>query len=218
MKKFLTGIMIAVMAMSLCACGGSDNSNDNASNEKTVDNDGESNKDTNESSAKEGDLKLLCTLDSKGARCDTDTGYYYITEEYEELEDGNWGGHIMYMDYATQQEVYLCNDAGCNHMNKDCNSVILEGDYMVFSTLLFTQNNKLYFLSKEQDQEGSLDTNLMIGGETESNEVVSQPCVLYEANLDGTDRHKVYTFDQGLTLEDYVIGDGKGIYVVTKNI
>ncbi len=37
-------------------------------------------------------------------------------------------------------------------------------------------------------------------------------------NLDGTNREKVYTFDDNATIEDFVIGSGNGIYLISKKV
>lgn len=145
--------------------------------------------------------------------CYTEEGYYYLTEETEELSDGSYGAHLMYMDFATQQEVYLCSNTACNHDTPDCTSVFLYEDFPSFSTRIFIYKDMLYILSKEYDTEGTVITSL--AGDSEG-EIESSPAVLYRANLDGTDREKVYAFDSDVTVEDLVLGDSSGIYLVTK--
>ena len=49
---------------------------------------------------------MLVTGDGYG--CHTQEGYYYLEKETKELSDGSYGSHLMYMDFAALQEVYLC--------------------------------------------------------------------------------------------------------------
>ena len=53
-------------------------------------------------------------------------------------------------------------------------------------------------------------------GETSKSDVESNKAVLYKLNLDGTNREKIYTFDDNATIEDFVIGSGNGIYLIAK--
>lgn len=84
--------------------------------------------------------------------------------------------------------------------------------------MIFIYNSKLYILSKDEDETGQIATDQLFFDNGTNTESVSQPTVLYRANLDGTNREKVYTFDPALTLEDFVIGDENGIYVITKKL
>ena len=160
-------------------------------------------------------LHFLCDPDGSGA-CSTPSGYYYLTTDMKELQDGSYGTHLMYMDYASCREVYLCSTAGCKHDSPDCPSVCLCDDFPLFSTKLFVFQDHLYILSREPDNDGTMSSGFVYAGSDE--EVESKPAILYRANLDGTQREKAYTFDTALTLEDLVIGDAGGIYVITKKV
>lgn len=162
-----------------------------------------------------GGLQFLCTGDDEG--CHTEDGYYYLEEDVGELSDGNYGFHLMYMDFETLQEIYLCSDTGCGHDSLDCPAVLSYDDFMPYTTLLFPYRGSLYLFSKAQDQDGSMQTDYTGDGET-LGDVEGEPSVLYRANLDGTDREKVYSFDASITVEDYVMGDENGLYLVTKKL
>lgn len=210
MKKTITLLLMIAMIFSLCACSSKTvfESKDSTDNNLT---------ETKESSSVGigKNLEMLCRKDDNG--CYTNDGYYYLTEEAVELPDGEYASHLMYMDFKTQQEIYLCSNTGCNHNTADCSSVFLTDDFPTFSTLIFIYNSKLYILSKEMDTTGEIATDHLFFDNNSNTESESQPTVLYRANLDGTNREK-YTFDAALTLEDFVIGDENGIYVITKKL
>ena len=166
-------------------------------------------------SAGSGGLRMLVTGDGYG--CHTQEGYYYLEKETKELSDGSYGSHLMYMDFAALQEVYLCSDAGCSHDSADCASVLLFDDFMPYTTMLFPYQEKLYLFAKEQDQDGSMQTNYA-EGDSGWGAVEPDPSILYRANLDGTGREKVYAFDASVAVEDLVMGDEKGLYLVTKKL
>lgn len=215
MKKLFVLFMIAVLVCSsLCACssqtgtsGGNDNAGQNAGAQQNT---------GGSASSGSGDLQLLSNRYGDAA-CNTENGYYYLITEVKKLRDGNYGTHLMYMDFAAGREIYLCSTAGCKHDSLDCPAVFSYDDFPTHSTIPFVFGDYLYILSREYDNDGTLSSEtLQFGGDGSS--VESQPAVLYRANLDGTGRKKIFTFDAGLTLEDKVIGNDKGIYVITKKL
>lgn len=225
MKKFFVLFMIAAfVCSSLCAC--SSKTKPNNENSGTGQNSGGGQNPGNGQNpgipqnisenitSKSGELRFLCSPDSDSA-CNTENGYYYMTGKAVKLRDGNYGTHLMYMDFATLQEIYLCSTAGCKHDSPDCPAVLLYDDFPTWTTKLFIFQDNLYILSREYDNDGSmLQETITIGGNTPE----SKPATLYRANLDGTERKKIYTFDAALTLEDIVIGNDNGIYVITKKL
>ena len=215
MKKLFVLFMIAVLVCSsLCACsnqagtsGGNDDAGQNAGAQQNT---------GGSASSGSGDLQLLSNRYGDAA-CNTENGYYYLTTEVKKLRDGSYGTHLMYMDFAAGREIYLCSTAGCKHDSLDCPAVLSYDDFPTVSTIPFVFGDYLYILSREYDNDGSVSQETMqIGGN--GNSVESQPAVLYRANLDGTGRKKIFTFDAGLTLEDKVIGNDKGIYIITKKL
>lgn len=162
----------------------------------------------------EGELKFCCSPYSDSA-CYTEDGYYYFCNDETKLKGGEYGGHLMYMDYATCQEVYLCSTAGCRHDTLDCPAVLSAEDFPISTTKLFVFKDNLYILGRESDQDGSV-TTMEITEKYEPITPESKPAVLYCAELDGTNRKKIFTFEADLTLEERVIQDENGIYVVTK--
>lgn len=169
-----------------------------------------------ETSYGDGDLRLLSNPYGESACC-TENGYYYLPFETVELKDGNYGTHLMYMDFATGREIYLCSTAGCRHDTLDCPAVFSYDDFPLSSTLLFVFGDNLYFLSREYDNDGSVSEDV-ISFSGSGSMAETRPAALYRANPDGTQREKIYTFDGMLTIEDKVFGNDKGIYLITKKL
>ncbi len=206
-----------LLICSLCACGGKNTKNTGQAQALTPNQDDRTHASfPQDISDADSSLRFLCDpkLDSA---CSTAEGYYYLTEETVELKDGNYGSHLMYMDYATRQEIYLCSTAGCSHDSPDCPAVFLYDDFPTMSTRLFVYRDSLYILSRKYDSDGSMGTYFTFGDDSPLLPE-DKPAVLYQAGLDGTNRRKVYTFDSALTLEDTVLGDADGIYVIAKKL
>lgn len=154
------------------------------------------------------DLKFL----SNGAT--TNDGYYYLTD-YSRLNNGKLAKHLMYIDFKTKQEIHLCNNSACTHKTEDCTSVFNKDEFQ-YDSKVFIWNNKIYVISKSTDTSGQVTMGVL--GETSKNNVESNKVVLYKLNLDGTNREKIYTFDDNATIEDFVIGSGNGIYLIAKKV
>lgn len=163
-------------------------------------------------------LSSLYNLQYKDTACVSDSGYYCLPNDCTELSDGRIASHIMYMDFATRQEIYLCSNAACAHNTADCASVLLWEDFPPHSTALFLWDDGLYIMSKAQDQDGSATMMLDASGSSVGSMAEAIPTVLYRAGLDGTGRSKVYTFDPTVAVEDFVLGDAGGLYFITKKL
>lgn len=169
---------------------------------------------------KNNNLQLLC---KESMRFMSEAGYYYITEDSKELKGELWGRHIMYMDFATKQEVYLCAEPGCKHNDKKCTAVLPEGEFGE-RCLIFTWNNTLYIVSKSYEMENTVTTDYLWDENGENSGVkgvdisTEVPSVLYSMGLDGTNRTKEYVFEQGVKLDDVVLCDENNIYFATKKI
>lgn len=149
--------------------------------------------------------------------CMSDTGYYYLPEEPIELKKDFWGRQMMYIDFATRQEVYLCSEPGCRHNDRNCSAVWTEDDLgLTGNAVLFVWKGKLYVVSKEPDNDGSVTE--IYDGDGNPVEEQREPTVIYSMNLDGTDRKKEYTFAQDVTVEDMVLCDDEALYFTAKRI
>ena len=207
MKKTVSLLLAAVLALSFAACG----------------NDGGTEKTPIESSAvlsqpgetpqqtSSGGLTLLCDDSSSFSNhFGTESGFYYFTESGR-ISDGLSGMHLMYIDYATKQEIYLCSDSGCRHDSDSCGSVYAQGEFGI-DCLPFVWDNSLYVLSRDYDSDGSSSFDMMGGASSPEATAVS----LYRMCLDGSARQKLYTFPDNVSTEKLVFGDGDALWFVTK--
>ena len=221
MRKVFILFLTVFFMFAFYACG-----NDIKTDSKNTNDEQKLKSNSQENSIKEGrqkigTLEFICNSERDSA-CNTENCYYYLTRDLTKLQDGNYGNHLMYMDFATCREIYLCSTAGCKHNSLDCPAVFSYDDFPIFTTKLFVYDNYLYILSRESSDESvssseGISQNIM-GGDDEYIMSQRKPAVLYRANLDGTERKKVYTFDEGLTLEEFILKDENGIYVITKKL
>ena len=172
----------------------------------------EENDKADDSTKEKGNISLLC---NRSMSFLSETGYYYITEDGQELKNGEYGRHIMYMDFATKKEVYLCNEPGCRHRDAKCTSVLT--DEIGRNCLLFAAKDKLYLLSRDMTAENTVTTEFSWDGSGDA-AIKKIPTVLYSMGLDGTNRKKEYTFEQDVTVDDIVLWDGKALYFAAKKI
>jgi len=114
MKKIFAVLMSLVLGGSLCACGngvqtlgentGKESSGSFVSEEQAVAGGIMKKQSTQEQSSKGQAVEGLQILNDSDhlANCYTKDGYYYLTKDATELEDGTWGTHLMYMDFPIQ--------------------------------------------------------------------------------------------------------------------
>ncbi len=165
-----------------------------------------------------GSVRVL-GMGNQNMHCLSDTGYYYITEDSSELKKDFYGRQIMYMDFATKQEVFLCNEPGCKHNDKNCSAVLTEDEIeSIGSALLFVWKDKLYMVSKYPDNEGTVEVNELWADGEDVSVNRRMPTTIYSMGLDGTNRKKEYTFAQDVTIEDMVLCDDEALYFTAKQI
>lgn len=120
-------------------------------------------------------------------------GFYYLNTIDNEK---NIFSNIMYLDYASNQEIVLCNKPNCKHDHDSCNAYANQD---ADSNYLFLSGNNLYLQTTE--------TGLPIG----------QP-IICKYNLDGTNKTKIFELDSGMTLmKDFVIR-GNDLYCTARSI
>lgn len=229
MKRFLSVLLAAALALSLTACDNADiNSESNTeiggenysstSSESTSTNSTEQtapvvvdNPQNVQSENKQ--LTLLCTGDHlpKDIGCGTDEGYYSVQSN---VAGGEYNC-ITYVDYATRQEVILCSDSSCKHDSERCTSVLpREWDW---SGEMFFYKDHLYYLVSDLDNEGVISAGVSHSENGYSNEPINIITPqLYRMNPDGTGRELVYKFGANELVESFAVGDGDGIWFITK--
>ncbi len=218
MKKVITIFVIFLLITGISGC---EKTNVSKSVKKgvtmeTSKNPGKGNE-GNTKKVKKQELKMISNGENS---CSNENGYYYIDTHGNEFElkNGKTAYHIMYIDYATRKEVFLCNNVGCKHNTEACTAVILD-EYMLEHSLFF-HNGKLYLLEKAYDDEGSMSydtfseeySGFVSVGEEDNSQF------LYCMNPDGTDRKKVLEFEKGISIGDHVLEDDSGLYIIEKKI
>lgn len=201
MKRWIWTVMAFLILVCAGGCGDAESGQQKRENEGNQE-------------MEEGNLTILSN-DEVYAWCSTQDGYYYLTEDCIELKDGGYGSLLRYMDYQTRQEICLCNDTSCSHDTKSCNAVFAQDDFPTGSCRVFCWKQRLYLLSKQVDDDGAVSIDLTGNGSVMAE---TMPAALYEMNLDGTERKKIYTFPDGVTVEDCIIGSEHAIYFVTKKL
>ena len=108
-------------------------------------------------------------------------GYYRIKQE---TGDEETPCRITYVDFASKQEVYLCNQAQCHHKDDSCTAVISSGEMPGGQYQLIFYNASLYLFSSVSvlDQEQGEGLLAASGRET---------TIIYKINADGSGRTKI---------------------------
>lgn len=113
-----------------------------------------------------------------------DNGYYRLVND----DDGRT--NILYTDYSTEKEVYLCNKPECQHKDKSCTSYV-ENDIEE----MFVYQDHLYLIE-------SVPTNFFaIGDDGNSVSNVSRNACIYQMDLDGQNKKEIYQLAEGYAFE-----------------
>lgn len=137
----------------------------------------------------------------------TEDGMYRISRR--EREDGSLYYQLYYVDYASAKEIVLCSDASCKHNTETCMGVI-EDEKLVWP-YLFIYQDKLYVFSSK-DHSGSSSFTIGSGNDSFFT-TVEYPAILYQMNLDGSNRKKLVEFPEELSVEETVLQwNGKLIF------
>ncbi len=229
MKKLLSLIFAAAFTLSLCACDKADNdskSGSDVSGSSLISGESTANISTGHTAPVGGESTDVPDIPSAGANpimltkdvtlqldCggayETDDGVYYI-KKAQKTGVGSIG-YIMYIDYATGQETYLCSDSSCDHNSERCSSYLDNDEFFYGGDVrLFEYDGSLYYLNlKYTRNEDSAQV-----GSTLYEEWRDQS--LYRMGLDGTNRELVYTFDKDLNVESFAAGDGNALWFFVK--
>lgn len=217
MKKISAIICLFTLLLSLCACGEKTSASDGNALSFINGNHAENSDSVTEPASTKKLDGLSVLTHGVFPCCNTEDGYYYIPTDLKQLRNGSYGAAVMYMDFATQKEIYLCSNAGCTHDTETCNAIIPENEFSPFFGRIFTYKGMLYLLSC--GEEGDTEETVIFGiTDSGINTPESAPNTLYRMNLDGTNREKVYTFEDGVTAEPTVLGDENSLYFITKEL
>lgn len=166
-----------------------------------------------------GNLQML-TDNVWQASYGTEQGWYYFNSEYEIIEEDKLPA-IMYVDYQSGKDIYLCNKVNCKHNSYDCNAVLPEE--IDREKVLFGQGKYLYIATSDYDEAGSMASEVIGFGEDSDGNVQVQEektyvPAIYRMKLDGTEREKVMDLESGTVLESKFLGDGENLYAIQKKI
>ncbi len=222
MKKIIS-VLAAAMILSLCACDKADNGSESL---------GESSLSTSSTSSTEqsapigGESTDVPDVPAAGAdpimltknvtsnfdwehAYETDDGVYYIKRA--QKSGVGTVGYIMYIDYATGQETYLCSDSSCDHNSERCSSYLNNHEFFNNRDVrLFEYDGSLYYLSIDTPE---YEDHMQINGTPYEN---PRDPSLYRMGLDGTNRELVYTFDRENSVETFAAGDGNALWFFVK--
>lgn len=196
-----------VAAVVVSGCGGNGASNTSNTNEKSK---YSTEVEVKSAAEEQSETKILSMNSRHSNMVSTDEGMYRIS--CRELSDGSTGYAIYYVDYASAQEIVLCSDASCEHDSIDCMGIIQ--DDSLLSPSLFIYGNKLYVFSTYDDS-GSTVTVI---GDSDAFSDLSQEACLYQMNLDGTDRARVFDFPENVTIDENVFEWNGQLVFCEKNI
>ncbi len=158
------------------------------------------------------DLQLLAQ-EGKG-RTSTEDGMYRLVMRQIQ---GQTCYVMYYVDFASKQEIVLCNDASCKHDSTKCMGIFDSSDLSIAQQHHpFIHNGKLYVF--EQDDPSGSSYVESISEQPGNGGPTSEKAKLLQMNLDGTDRKCVYTFPEDMILGNEVIGGKDALYFITKEV
>ncbi len=201
MKRFLSLILAAALTLSLTACDMADNSPEDSTESSGTESTEQTQPEVNIPDAGLTDLSPKAATYS-GIACGTESGMYYMDQM---INRGD--GTLMYIDYATKNEVYVCSDSSCKHDSDRCTSYFSSSEFFINrNSIIFSYGGSLFYLNLNGFNEGGAGTQPPIREDEERVQA------LYRMNTDGSDRRRVYTFDEGLAVDAFAAGDGNYLW------
>lgn len=105
--------------------------------------------------------------------------------------------NLLYLDYASQQEIFVCSRPECSHSDESCTSYIpFTGDYD--HPLIACMNDTLYLL-----QSASTETTVPY---------------LEQCSKDGSQRERLFELDASQSVASNLYGDSDSLYFTVRTI
>lgn len=145
----------------------------------------------------DGDMKYI----AYGSTSNYENGYFYIKDDH----------NIMFFDYDTQKEVYLCNKPNCKHEDNTCSSYLEIGE----SNELFYYDHHLYLINAQAS--GSIMSITGHGDDMVSEDQNGTPSTVYRMNLDGTNKEKLFVAPTGTEMSMPYVIKGNVLYGFLQN-
>ena len=122
----------------------------------------------------------------------SDKGFFQIFSH----TDGH--SNLMFIDYTTAQQVFVCSSPSCNHKDETCSSYIESDGYTVFPAVY---GNTILLVYNSLNQWGN----------------APQASKIEKMDINGLDRKLLCTFSGNILINDgAVVGDGRIILCATK--
>lgn len=218
MKK----VFLLVIAMCLIVIPGCEITTADVSHDSDIDSSNTSQTALQREPQAEKETAELCFLNPyEGSG--NENGFYSLKEVERETsgENSNKSSqytNIMYKDYASKQEIVLCNKPNCKHDDDTCNGYI---DGSASNNTIFVYHEKLYLFTNGSNIGASI--NIMNGDPGEDAYATditgslgfgkdSTPPTLYQYNLDGTNKTKIVELASGMSIGSSFITKGKFLY------
>lgn len=127
---------------------------------------------------------------------DYNEGYFYIKSD--DLQK-----NIMYFDYDSKKEVYLCSKPNCKHDNDTCSSYL---NYYELNEL-FYYNNFLYYIDSSANSH-----TISVSFDEAVDDSNQKPSTLYRINVDGTLKQKMFVTPSGTRMDMPLVIKGNMLY------
>lgn len=183
MKRIVSLIMLFVVAISLVSCG---------EKEPKPEGDGEPRQDETES------IDLRIVYKEAGNSIATtgggnEDGFYVLTPRIYQPDSNEQHCNIVYTDYKTKTQVYLCNDLSCRHNTDECSSFV---SISKTSAAIFPVKNKLVLFK--------------YGASIGMAESEDDLCSVTIMDLDGKNRERICAFDAKETVNAPIAAQADG--------
>lgn len=141
---------------------------------------------------------LRVLMSSFIASGDDPDGFYMI-----DLPQNDRYCHLMYYDYHTLQQRYVCDEPGCDHSDESCTAAFRYAG----GTYAFAQGDYLFIFFQAYDDGTGLDNR------------ENWPSALVRYNRDATDPHVMMSsYEPYPLLLDSVYGDGEALYFTNTEV
>lgn len=95
---------------------------------------------------------------------------------YQIISNTDGSHNVVFIDYKTRQQIYLCTDANCQHNNERCNSWFPDDNTQIWPVAC---DNQIFFVHNSWTSTSYIE----------------------KANLDGSDRQTLYELENGETID-----------------
>lgn len=175
LRKYTPGISV-LFCLLLCSCTAINSNNDTSSIASNSEMPTIQNETTQET---EGELEQVLNGEAFELVVPCDTTVYGSGNQYgfyQVITNTDGSRNAVFIDYEAYQQVYLCADANCQHNSERCNSWFPANGEQIWPIVCDSQ---IYFVHNSWEAASYIE----------------------KANLDGSDRRKIYELEDGETID-----------------